>query len=102
MKLLPINVLPCEKLELYGEESLSLEELLAIILKTGTKEKTVVRIAQEILSYDYENVGLAFLRNLSLEEILSSPRAKAIYDGFTEHKCVEDLCKRCMRASYYR
>jgi len=48
------------------------------------------------------DLTLGNLFDLSLEEILSSPRAKAIYDGFTEHKCVEDLCKRCMRASYYR
>ena len=37
-----------------------------------------------------------------LEEILASPRARAIYDGFTAHECREDLCKRCMRAGYYR
>lgn len=31
----------------------------------------------------------------TLDEILSAPRARAIYDGFTEHKAVEDLCRRC-------
>lgn len=30
-----------------------------------------------------------------LNEILATPRAKAIYDGFSRHKAVEDLCKRC-------
>lgn len=69
IKELPINERPYERLEKYGPEILSDAELLAIILKTGTKEKTVVQIAQEILSYDYENAGLAFLRNVSLEEI---------------------------------
>ena len=45
------------------------------------------------------------LGNLFTEEldtILSSPRAKAIYDGFTAHRCQEALCRRCMRATYYR
>lgn len=34
-----------------------------------------------------------------LDEILSSPRAKAIYDGFTKHVAVEPLCRRCGYAS---
>lgn len=48
------------------------------------------------------DIPLGNLFAQSLDEILSSPRAKAIYDGFTSHKCVDPLCKRCMRASYYR
>ena len=30
-----------------------------------------------------------------LEEILASPRARAIYDGFSRHRAVEPLCRRC-------
>ena len=30
-----------------------------------------------------------------LEEILNSPRAKAILDGFSQRKAVESLCRRC-------
>ena len=48
------------------------------------------------------DIPLGNLFGQPLEEILSSPRAKAIYDGFTSHKCVDPLCKRCMRATYYR
>jgi len=48
------------------------------------------------------DIPLGNLFEQSLEEILSSPRAKAIYNGFTSHKCVDPLCKRCMRAEYYR
>jgi len=47
-------------------------------------------------------LSLGNLRDASLEEILASPRAKAIYDGFTAHRCVEELCRRCMRSQYYR
>lgn len=32
-----------------------------------------------------------------LEEIVSSPRARAIYDGFTRHTAVEDYCKTCRK-----
>ena len=45
-----------------------------------------------------DHAGDIVLGNLfeqSLDEILSSPRARAIYDGFTRHKAVEALCKRC-------
>ena len=48
------------------------------------------------------DIPLGNLFTQSLDEILSSPRAAAIYDGFTAHKCREDLCRRCMRAGYYR
>lgn len=30
-----------------------------------------------------------------LEEILASPRARAMHDGFTRHEAVEPLCRRC-------
>lgn len=30
-----------------------------------------------------------------LDEILASPRAKAIYEGFSRHEAVEPLCRRC-------
>lgn len=30
-----------------------------------------------------------------LDEILASPRACALYDGFTRHEAVEPLCRRC-------
>ena len=40
MKELPKSERPYEKLELYGEKTLSNAELLAIIIKTGTKDET--------------------------------------------------------------
>lgn len=69
IKDLPINERPYERLEKYGPEILSEAELLAIIIKTGTKEKTAIQVAQEVLSYDYENKGISFLRNFSIEQI---------------------------------
>ena len=50
MKELPISERPYEKLEVYGEETLSNAELLAIIIKNGTKEESSVTLAQKILS----------------------------------------------------
>ena len=48
------------------------------------------------------DITLGNLFDETLEEILSSKRARAIYDGFTAHRCTEELCRRCMRAGYYR
>lgn len=41
------------------------------------------------------DIALGNLFDRPLEEILASPRAKAIYDGFTRHEAVEPLCRRC-------
>ena len=71
IKELPQSERPYEKLELYGEKSLSNAELLAIIIKTGTKENTSVDIARQILNLNemYDKTNLSFLRDLSIEEI---------------------------------
>ena len=68
MKELPELERPYEKLELYGEKSLSNAELLAIIIKTGTKENTSVDIARKILNLNemYDKTSLSFLRDLSI------------------------------------
>ena len=39
------------------------------------------------------NLGNVFTQDLS--EILSSPRAKAILEGFSNRRAAEELCKRC-------
>lgn len=41
------------------------------------------------------DVSLGNLFEESLEHILSSPRASALYNGFTNHTAVESLCQRC-------
>ena len=41
------------------------------------------------------DITLGNLFEQSLDEILASPRAKALYDGFTQHVATEPLCKRC-------
>ncbi len=50
IKNLPESERPYEKLELYGEKMLSNAELLAIIIKSGTKENTSVELANKVLS----------------------------------------------------
>ena len=69
LKDLPITEKPYEKIENYGAKFLSNAELLAVIIKTGTKDKTAVEIAQELLLLDYQNQGLSFLKDISFEDL---------------------------------
>jgi radical SAM protein with 4Fe4S-binding SPASM domain len=40
-------------------------------------------------------LSLGNLFELPLDEILASPRARAIFEGFSRHEAVEPLCRRC-------
>ena len=45
---------------------------------------------------DHEgDISLGNLFRESMEEILASPRAKALYNGFSNRNAVEPLCRRC-------
>ena len=83
IKKLPVSERPYEKLELYGEKALSDAELLAIIIKSGTKEETSVELARRILNLNesLDTKDLNFLREKSLEEFMQIKgigRVKAI------------------------
>lgn len=63
---MPENERPKEKLLRYGAESLSNPELLAIILRTGTKGENVLSLSQRIIS---EFNGLNGILNASIKEM---------------------------------
>ena len=102
IKDLPETERPYERLEIYGEKSLSNAELLAIIIKTGTKEKTSIEIANQILNLNknQDNGDLNFLREMSLEELAKIKgigRVKAI-----QLKAICELSSRMSRPINYR
>lgn len=71
MKELPETERPYEKLEQYGAKTLTNAELLAIIIKTGTKEETAVGLAQQILKMNNtKEQNLSFLREITVEEFM--------------------------------
>jgi DNA repair protein RadC len=49
IKELPSSERPRERLLHYGANALSSAELLAIVLRTGTRDENVVRMAQRLL-----------------------------------------------------
>ncbi len=93
IKQLPETERPYEKLELYGEKSLSNAELLAIIIKTGTKEESSVVIAQKLLSHHInEENNLDFLKEMTITELMKIKgigKVKAI-----QLKAVSELARR--------
>lgn len=56
MKELPEMERPYEKLKMFGPEKLSNAELLAIIIKTGTKTETALDLANKVLKLDRKSV----------------------------------------------
>ena len=97
IKELPLSERPYEKLENYGAESLSNAELLAIIIKTGTRNQSSVSIAQNILNLlEHTNQdSLRFLHEISIEEFMQIKgigKVKAI-----QLKAICELTKRISR-----
>ena len=94
MKELPISERPYEKLELYGPDVLSNAELLAIIIKSGTKNENSISIAQRVLQLNnsMDKEDLRFLCDVSIEEftkINGIGKVKAI-----QLKAIGELTKR--------
>lgn len=72
MKELPVSERPYEKLELYGPERLTNAELLAIIIKTGTKNETAISLAQKILKLNDSTQAddISFLQDISIKDYM--------------------------------
>ena len=66
MKDIQLDLRPRERLKKYGVKSLSSDELLAIILGTGTKEYNVKELASNVINY-FDNLNN--LENVSIEEL---------------------------------
>ncbi len=93
IKNIPVQERPYEKMLLYGAEALSNSELLSIIIKTGTKEKSALEIAQKLINSKCDKFSnLRFLQELSineLKEVEGIGKVKAI-----ELKAVGEIAKR--------
>ena len=75
---LPKNELPRERFMKYGVENLSNEELLSIILKTGTKDIPVNAVSLEILSSIKDITKLKDMKINNLTSIKGVGQVKAI------------------------
>lgn len=96
LKELPETERPYEKFLAYGSDKLSDAEILAILIKSGTKDKTAIELIYELMkNNDYETVGLRFLYDVSITEmqkIKGIGKIKAI-----QLKAIAEIAKRMMK-----
>ena len=78
MKQLPESERPYEKMQIYGEKKLSNSELLAIIIKAGTKDETSVDLANRVLALVNKIRDLGNLSTKEIEQIKGIGKVKAI------------------------
>ncbi|NLY50692.1 MAG: DNA repair protein RadC [Firmicutes bacterium] len=73
MRELPADSRPRERLAQLGAENLATAELLAIILRTGSRGRTALDLAQLLLTGEGDEVGLRYLATASLNELAKRP-----------------------------
>lgn len=98
IKEIPYDERPYEKLETLGPSALSNAELLAIIIKTGSKEEKVTDLTTRLLA-STEN-GLLDLYSKTIKDLMSIKgigRVKAI-----QLKAVAEISKRMSKETYKR
>ena len=96
LKELPVSERPYEKCEKNGTAMLSDAELLAVILRSGTKDQTAIDLATKVLSIDPFYEGILGICHTSREELQKIPgigRVKAM-----QILCIAELSKRLASA----
>ena len=90
-------LLPYEKCERYGAASLTDVELLAVIIRSGTKDKNCIQVAEELFKLS-GNMGILGLKHLMFQCIgeLSSRISKATMAKRTVFNTSKDAADYCM------
>lgn len=86
---------PYEKCLSFGPESLTDGELLAVILRTGTRKRSSLDLAWDLLEIDPVYKGLAGLCHVSREKLLELPGIGQV--KATMILCLLELSKRISR-----
>ena len=85
----PEALMPREKMQRYGIESLTDVELLALFLRTGTREKTVLRYSQDLLRHFGSLYGLLSATEKAITQIDGIGIAK-----YAQLKGIAELARR--------
>ena len=96
MKEIPSADRPYEKCEKLGAGALSDTELLAVLLRTGTRGENALELASRILYHNGES-GILGIHQFSIErlkKIHGVGRVKAV-----QLSCISELAKRLSKAS---
>ncbi|RDY32844.1 RadC family protein [Lachnotalea glycerini] len=97
MKQMPKSEQPYEKFLESGAESLSDAELLAIIIRTGTKNERSIDLARKVLNISNSQDNLLAVTKLSLKEL---QRIKGIGQvKAVQIKCIAELSRRISKTN---
>ena len=91
--------------ERFDWPKLELEELRQTGFCYGLRDQIGILCDGTVVPCCLDHNGDIPLGNLfeqELREILESPRARAVYEGFSSRKVVEPLCKRCGYATRFQ
>lgn len=97
---LPVTERPYEKLEAHGADSLSDAELLAVLIRCGTRAENSVDVAERLLLASPDGQGLSFLAGATLTEltrVCGIGRVKAI-----TLKAAVEIGRRATRGRMHR
>ncbi len=78
MKMLPESIRPYERIEAFGPQTLSDGELLAVLLKSGSRKRNVLAVAQDVLTRSGGLSGIGALSVQALTEIEGVGWVKAV------------------------
>ncbi len=95
MKEMPESEQPREKFLRYGAQALSDAELLALILRSGTKDMTALQLAQTLLAQkDKGLMNLVYMNPQEMKEIPGIGQVKA-----AQLKCIAELAGRIAKCN---
>lgn len=94
---MPIFERPYEKFNRLGVHALSDEELLAVILRTGSSKEDALHLAYRILHSNKEYCGLLTLNHLTLEELKKLHGIGQV--KATQLLCMSEITRRMAKAT---
>lgn len=92
---LPEEDRPYEKCIRYGVQALTNRELLAVVLRTGSKGRTVLDLAGELLKLVPEREGFSGIRRMSMEELSELKGIGKVKAA--QLKCILEIARRMAR-----
>lgn len=95
IKDMPASERPKEKLLYYGAGALNNSELLALIIKTGIKNKSALQLAEEVIAYtsnELGGLGRATARELAAIEGIGLSKACSIEAAVELSRRLKETC----------
>lgn len=92
IKDLPLTERPCEKFLECGPDCMTDAELLAVIIRVGTRDRHAVELMNSVLLQAGDGAGLVELSKLSIEDLLKIPGIGLV--KAVQLKCIVELAIR--------